>query len=142
LNRVSSKLRTVSTHISGLPFVISPDGRASAQRGLADGVAGRPATGKTNAGERIEFELRKIGRSAPWGVPRRRPWVAVSFQECNLPVFFPSRWRLSPLFDEGGQILFFPAPISYLGERYFAGCWFPYEAIPARTRWDIPRLIR
>jgi hypothetical protein len=33
------------------------------------------------------MELRKIDRSAPWGVPGRRPWVAVWFQECNVPVF-------------------------------------------------------
>ena len=33
-------------------------------------------------------------------------------------------WRLSPLFHEDAQILFFPAPIIYLGEQYISlkGC--------------------
>jgi hypothetical protein len=39
----------------------------------------------------------------------------------------PSRWRLSPLFSQGAQILFFPAPISYLGERYLPAAGFPTE---------------
>ena len=48
------------------------------------------------------------------------------------PSWFPSRWRLSPLFYEGAQILFFPAPISYLGERYLpaAGEFRPIQNTP------------
>jgi hypothetical protein len=41
----------------------------------------------------------------------------VSGMQCSR-LWFPSRWRLSPLFSQDGQILFFSAPISYLGERY------------------------
>ena len=48
----------------------------------------------------------------------------VSGMQCSR-LWLPSGWRLSPLFHEGAQILFFPAPISHLGERYifsFKGC--------------------
>jgi hypothetical protein len=39
------------------------------------------------------------------------------FRNMIFPSWFLSRWWLSPLFHEGGQILFFPAPISCLGEQ-------------------------
>jgi hypothetical protein len=45
------------------------------------------------------------------------------------PSLVPSRWRLSPLFYEGAQILFFPAPISCLGERYLPAAGFPTEQL-------------
>jgi hypothetical protein len=46
-----------------------------------------------------------------------RPWVGVAFQECQVPVIVSiTERRLSPLFYQDGQILFFPAPLSYLGD--------------------------
>jgi hypothetical protein len=49
----------------------------------------------------------------------------VSGMQCSR-LQFPLGWRLSPLFHEDAQILFFPAPISYLGERYV----FPQRMAP------------
>ena len=64
--------------------------------------------------------LRKIGLSAPWGVPGRSgPGFGVGFQECYVPVIVAIAVsvivsvvgrRLSPLFYQDGQILFFPPP--------------------------------
>jgi hypothetical protein len=45
----------------------------------------------------------------PWG---RRASVGMVMD----PGIVQLWWRLSPLFSQGGQILFFPALISYLGE--------------------------
>ena len=46
-----------------------------------------------------------------------RPWVGFAFQECYVPVIVSiTGRRLSPLFFQDGQIYFFPAPLSYLGD--------------------------
>ena len=53
-------------------------------------------------------------------------------------------WRLSPLFYEDAQIVFFPAPISYLGEQYIfpqrmpPGHNLPRRAIPGPQRHSLP----
>src|SRR3984885_3019742 len=78
-----------------------------------------PASGKTNpAGELNGVEKDRSIR--PLGRARAAALVAVWFDERDFPrLWFPSGWRLSPLFSQDDQILFFPAPISYLGERHF-----------------------
>ena len=50
--------------------------------------------------------VRPLGRAREVG-----PWVGVAFQECQVPVIVSiTRRRLSPLFYQDGQILFFPPP--------------------------------
>jgi hypothetical protein len=56
--------------------------------------------------------IRPLGRARGDG-----PWFGL-VSGMMFPSCFPSRCRLSPLFDEDGQIFIFPAPISCLGEPY------------------------
>ena len=90
------------------------------------------------------MELRKIDRSAPWGVPGRRPWVAVWFQECNVPVFGFRGIAAKSFVLRRCSNLFFPAPIIYLGEQYIfpqrmpPGHNLPRRAIPGRQRHSLP----
>jgi hypothetical protein len=51
---------------------------------------------------------------------------------------FPSRWRLSPLFYEGGQIFIFPAPISCLGDRYSPAAGLGWNVL--QLRFAVQRL--
>src|ERR1700735_2019159 len=102
-----------STDMSGPPFVCERAAKPGCRIVLP--MAGQPPARRSC--ERIE--LRKIDRSAPWGVP------GVAALGCGLVsgmqgscLWLPLRRRLSPVFYEGAQILFFPAPISCLGERY------------------------
>ena len=65
------------------------------------------------------------------------------------PSWLASRRRLSPLFDEGAQILVFPAPISCLGIRRLAAR-LSTKAMPrhkgrcvgARSMANIPLVIQ
>ena len=49
------------------------------------------------------------------------------------PSWFLSRWRLSPLFDEGAQILYFPAPISYLGDQHSPAAGLGWNVLQFRS---------
>jgi hypothetical protein len=58
--------------------------------------------------------IRPLGRARGDG-----PGLRFGFRNGVFPSWFLSRWRLSPLFSQDAQNLFFPAPISCLGERHF-----------------------
>jgi hypothetical protein len=69
-----------------------------------------PHTG-TTAGHRSNiFEMRKIDHPPLGACQGRGPWLRFGFRNAVFPSWFPWRCRLSPLFYEGAQILFFPPP--------------------------------
>ena len=105
--------------------------------------------GDTNALHECQSSLSRFGDEKdrlirPSGrASGRRPWVAVWFQECNVPVLFPSRYRLSPLFYEGGSNIYFSRPHKLLRRALFAGCQRGFRLMPCPdTMHDVPRLIR
>jgi hypothetical protein len=72
-------------------------------------LAGRSARGAELSSTEDEKDLivRPLGRARGGS-----PGLTLGFRNA----MFPSCWRLSPLFYQGGQIFIFPAPLSCLGE--------------------------
>ncbi len=72
-------------------------------------LAGRGARAAELSSTEDEKDLlvRPLGRARGGS-----PGLALGFRNA----MFPSCWRLSPLFYQGGQIFIFPAPLSFLGE--------------------------
>ncbi len=77
--------------------------------GKAGRLAGRGARAAelSSAEDEKDLLVRPLGRARDGS-----PGLALGFRNA----MFPSCWRLSPLFYQGGQIFIFPAPLSCLGE--------------------------
>ena len=66
--------------------------------------------------------MRKIDGSAPRGVQGRRPWVAVWFQECDLPVLLSLEMAAKSFVLRRWPNFYFSRPHNLFRGEEFAGC--------------------
>src|ERR1700733_14824174 len=92
--------------------------------GSAVGVCNETDPGKTGTSHRVldHFGMRKIDGSAPRGVQGRRPWVAVWFQECDLPVLLSLEMAAKSFVLRRWPNFYFSRPHNLFRGEEFAGC--------------------